>query len=189
MLNSENPAPATLPAMSESLMMLDRFFATTAAVFPFIGKAALIASLKELSSGSLEPGSWTKRALVNIAFAHSCMAVGDIQSDIYFRRSLHCVISETLKGANIRLSKLRLSMSWPHSHPSLVQALLLVTSYQQQQQMSVRSWTYHALAVKAAFQIGLQCPSSYKELSPFDAELSKRLWYSLINQDRYLLRT
>ncbi|KAF1922260.1 uncharacterized protein M421DRAFT_379949 [Didymella exigua CBS 183.55] len=170
MASLENPFLATLPAMSESLLMLDRFFATTAPILPFIAKATLITSLRELTSGSCEPGSWTKRALVNIAFAHSCMVVGDIRSDIFFRRSLHCVISETLRGANIRL----------------IQALLLVTSYQQQQQMSVKSWTYHALAVKAAFQLGLHCPSSYKEISPSDAELSKRLWYCLINQDRML---
>ena len=53
--------------------------------------------------------------------------------------------------------------------------------------MPVSSATYHALTVKAAFQLGLHCPSSYKELSPSDSELRKRLWYSLINQDRYSL--
>lgn len=66
-----------------------------------------------------------------------------------------------------------------------VQVLLLVASYQQQHQMPVSSWTYHALAVKAAFELGLHCPFSYKELSPSDAALSIRSWYSLIIQDRY----
>lgn len=101
----EKHVPAVLPAMSESLLMLDRFFATTAAVFPFIGKAALITALKELVPGSREPGSRTKRALVNIVFAHSCMVVGDSRGDTFFRESLHCLISETLRGANLSLSK------------------------------------------------------------------------------------
>jgi hypothetical protein len=52
--------------------------------------------------------------------------------------------------------------------------------------MSVESWTHHALAVKSALQLGLHSPLSYRELSMSDAVSNLRLWYSLINQDRYV---
>jgi hypothetical protein len=50
--------------------------------------------------------------------------------------------------------------------------------------MSVESWTNHALTVKAALQLGLHSPLSYKELSVADAVSNLRLWYSIVNQDR-----
>ncbi|KAL1798123.1 hypothetical protein ACET3X_002160 [Alternaria dauci] len=164
-----NPA-ATLPAISESFSMLDRFVATSADVFPFVSKAALTTTLKELAFAPRQSISKTKRALVNIMFAYSCLAIGNLQCDMYFQRTVRCLTPETLRSASLEL----------------IQALLLLTSYQQQQQMPVSSATYHALTVKAAFQLGLQCPSSYKELSPSDSEFRKRTWYSLINQDRIL---
>ncbi|CAN9239444.1 unnamed protein product [Alternaria alternata] len=161
----------TLPTISESFSMLDRFIATSAGAFPFVSKATLTAPLKELAFGSRKPGWTTKRALVNIMFAHSCLAIEDPKCDVYFQRTIQYLTPETLRGASLEL----------------IQSLLLVTSYQQQQQMPVSSATYHALTVKAAFQLGLHCPSSYKDISPSDSELRKRLWYSLINQDRYSL--
>lgn len=50
--------------------------------------------------------------------------------------------------------------------------------------MSVASWTYHALTVKSAFQLGMQSPTSYKEYGAQEAELRRRLWYGVVNQDR-----
>lgn len=66
-----------------------------------------------------------------------------------------------------------------------VQALLLICVFQQNHQRSVASWTYHAIAVKAAYQLGLQSPSSYQDLHIPEKEVRKRLWYGIINQDRY----
>lgn len=96
---------ATLPTMSESLLMIDRFFATSAPVFLFVSKAALIEALQDLASGLSKPGLGTKKALVYIVFAHSCLAVGDPSDNLYYQRSLQDLIPETLRGANQRLSE------------------------------------------------------------------------------------
>ena len=100
-----NDSVATLPAISESFSMLDRFIATSAGAFPFVSKAILTSSLKELAFGSRKSRSTTKRALVNIMFAYSCLAIEDPQCDMYFQRTIQCLTPETLRGANLELSE------------------------------------------------------------------------------------
>lgn len=99
----------TLPTISESFSMLDRFIATSAGAFPFVSKATLTAPLKELVSGSRKPGWTTKRALVNIMFAYSCLAIEDPKCDVYFQRTIQYLTPETLRGASSELSELLLS--------------------------------------------------------------------------------
>lgn len=53
--------------------------------------------------------------------------------------------------------------------------------------MSITSWTYHALAVKSAFQLGLHSPAYYRNFGVQDAEMRRRLLYSLLIQDRYVM--
>lgn len=65
-----------------------------------------------------------------------------------------------------------------------VQLLLLICCYQQNQQRSVASWTFHALAVKAAFQMGLHSPSTYEGLSADSRQQRQQLWLGVLNQDR-----
>jgi hypothetical protein len=52
----------------------------------------------------------------------------------------------------------------------------------------VASWTLHAIAVKVAFQLGLHSPISYKNHAFQDSELRKRIWYAVLNQDKYVLK-
>ena len=89
--------------------MLDRFIATSAGAFPFVSKATLTAPLKELAFGSRKPGWTTKRALVNIMFAHSCLAIEDPKCDVYFQRTIQYLTPETIRGASLELSELLLS--------------------------------------------------------------------------------
>lgn len=89
--------------------MLDRFIATSAGAFPFVSKATLTAPLKELAFESPKPGWTTKRALVNIMFAHSCLAIGDPKCDVYFQRTIQYLTPQTLRGASLELSELLLS--------------------------------------------------------------------------------
>ncbi|KAI1365816.1 hypothetical protein F5Y08DRAFT_302759 [Xylaria arbuscula] len=42
------------------------------------------------------------------------------------------------------------------------------------------------MAVKACYQLGLHMPMSYKEYGIHDRELRKRVWYSVLNEDRAL---
>ena len=67
----------------------------------------------------------------------------------------------------------------------IVQTLLLLSSFQQNNRRSTASWTPHALAVKSAFQIGLHSQLSYKDHGFDESELRKRLWFGVVVQDRY----
>lgn len=42
------------------------------------------------------------------------------------------------------------------------------------------------MTVRAAYQLGLQSPATYQDYGVQERELRKRLWYGVINQDRYL---
>lgn len=44
-------------------------------------------------------------------------------------------------------------------------------------------WTFHSLAVKGVYQLGLYCRGS-KALSPLDAEIQRRLWCVCSMNDR-----
>ena len=68
-----------------------------------------------------------------------------------------------------------------------VQLLLLVCAFQQNHQRSVASWTFHALAVKTAFQMGLHAPATYEGLSADRCQLRIQLWLGVLNHDRYQL--
>jgi hypothetical protein len=65
-----------------------------------------------------------------------------------------------------------------------VQALLLLGVFQQNSQRSTESWTTHALAVKASYQLGIHAPSSYGHLRVAEKELRSCLWSAVVNQDR-----
>lgn len=63
---------------------------------------------------------------------------------------------------------------------------MLLSVFQQNHQRSIESWTTHSLAVKAAFQLGLHSPASQYYDTVTESEIHKRLWYCIINQDRYV---
>ena len=65
----------------------------------------------------------------------------------------------------------------------IVQAILLLCSFQQNTQRSIASWTYHAIAVKAAFQMGLHASSLYDVGVSHRCEILKRVWLGVIIQD------
>jgi hypothetical protein len=67
-----------------------------------------------------------------------------------------------------------------------VQALLLLCLFQQNTQRSIASWTYHALAVKAAYQLGLHSSTLHNESDAGKRSLLLRVWYGVVNQDRSL---
>jgi hypothetical protein len=62
----------------------------------------------------------------------------------------------------------------------------LLCCFQQNTQRSIASWTYHAITVKAAIQLGLHAPAFYNEHGTQKNELLKRVWFAVINQDSLL---
>jgi hypothetical protein len=69
---------------------------------------------------------------------------------------------------------------------AIVQALLLSCLFQQNTPLSIASWSYHALAVKASYQLGLHSPTFYEEHRTQRSGLLNRLWFAVVDQDRCL---
>jgi Fungal specific transcription factor domain len=169
----ERPHASTLlalPSDREASTMVDQFFSTVATVLPIVSKADVVSECNRLrrpDSPALKPSS---RALLNIIFAHVSKSSKDSEAEIFYRRALASLDQGTLRGATIEL----------------LQALLLIAIFQQNNQRSIASWTFHALAVKTAYQLGLQSESAYKEYGLQESQLRRRLWYAVIHQDRIL---
>ena len=59
-----------------------------------------------------------------------------------------------------------------------------MSQYLQGTQKSIRAWSVHGLAVKAAFQLGLHSSEASKEFSPLEREVRKRTWFGCVILDR-----
>jgi hypothetical protein len=64
-----------------------------------------------------------------------------------------------------------------------VQLFFLMSSYLQGTTHSSLAWTFHGLAVKGAYQLGLHFMGS-TNLSHLDREVRRRLWYLCAMNDR-----
>ncbi|KAH8888104.1 hypothetical protein GQ53DRAFT_826665 [Thozetella sp. PMI_491] len=160
----------TLPNEQELLALVTQFFATVGIALPYIDKVSLLSYTAQPSNIALRQMSRPKRALLNIVCAHAAFTVQSTDAELYYQRSLGSLDERTLRGASLEL----------------VQALLLVCSFQQNTQRSIESWSHHATVVKSALQLGLHSPSSYEDHGLQKRELRKRVWFAVVNQDRFL---
>lgn len=156
--------PFSLPNNKDLMDLINRFSENIGMVFPFIVTSSLI-------EGGNQKSSRIKRALLNIVCAYAASSLHMQDSEVFYRRALNLLDECTLRGSSIEL----------------IQTLLLLASYQQNNQRAVASWTYHALAVKAAYQLGLHSSRRHdSNRSSTVTELRQRLWQAVINQDRYV---
>jgi hypothetical protein len=89
------------------------------------------------------------------------------QADLYFQRAMELVKPDIL------------------GHPSveLLQLFCLMVIYLEGTRYSSLAWTFHGLAVKGAYQLGLHFAGS-KNHSPLTREVRRRLWYWCVMNDR-----
>lgn len=152
-----------LPNQASLNTLLNQFFATIGAVLPIVNRPTL-------PSANAKPLSRSARALLNVSCAHATATTMSGQAEIFYRRALELLDERTMRGSTLEL----------------VQSLLLICLFQQNHQRSIASWTYHAMTVRAAYQLGIHAPATYYNHGPQEGEVRKRLWYAIINQDRYL---
>jgi hypothetical protein len=156
--------PYALPPEHKISMLVDYFFATVGPVFPYVEKSTMAA---------VEPVWRTTRsgrALLNIICAHASLVSDATAAEAFYDRTVALLDAGTIHGASLEL----------------IQAFLLLCSFQQSTQRSTASWTYHALAIKSAIQHGLHSAASYEEHGAQTAEVRTRIWFAIINQDRLL---
>ncbi|CAM1505903.1 Fc.00g115400.m01.CDS01 [Cosmosporella sp. VM-42] len=169
-VRDSNKSP--LPARVTAVRWINCFFDTIGAILPYVSEPALIDSLDALerTSRDSQPSGRANEALLNIVFAHALSTVNEDPPETYYRRTLGLLDPKTLYVSSL----------------SLLQALLLLSIYQQNSQRSTESWTTHSLAVKTSYQLGIHSPSLYEFVSVHEKELRSRLWFAVVNQDRML---
>jgi hypothetical protein len=67
--------------------------------------------------------------------------------------------------------------------------MLILGQYLQGSQQTMKAWTIHGFAIKAAMQLGLHSTEAAKNLSPLDREVRKRVWLICVMLDRNLSMT
>jgi hypothetical protein len=105
----------------------------------------------------------------NVSTATSPSAERATQADLYFQRAL------VLARPNVL------------GHPSveIVQLFCLMVIYLEGTRYSSLAWTFHGMAVKGAYQLGLHFGGS-KNHTPLAWEVRRRLWYWCVINDRYV---
>ena len=70
-----------------------------------------------------------------------------------------------------------------------MQYLLILGQYLQGSQQTMKAWTTHGVAIKAAMQLGLHSSEASKNLPQVDQEVRKRVWFICVLLDRNLSMT
>ncbi|KAH5520694.1 hypothetical protein HBI37_172020 [Parastagonospora nodorum] len=146
------------------------YFATIGHVVPYLIEENLFNDGHNLTLRPIMQTNKAGRALLDITCAHAAFFTCPSSAELYYRRTLRNLEGFTLRGSSIEL----------------VQTLLLLCLFQQNTQRSIASWTYHALAVKAAYQLGLHSSTLHNESDARKRALLLRVWCGVVNQDRSL---
>ena len=177
----ESVDPHALPSDEHLVLLINRFFETVGMVTPYISKSVL---LYEYHRDNVRGLSRPMRALLNIicAFASSTLSSGD--PEIHYHRALALLDEKTLRRSSLELSQLNQVELWITAvcaNCNTVQVLLLIGSFQQNNQHSVATWTLHAITVNAPFKLGLHSPVFYRDPLLEGKEFRKRLWHAVVN--------
>ncbi|KAJ4169167.1 hypothetical protein NW754_011101 [Fusarium falciforme] len=172
-----------LPPDHEMQRLIRAYFSNTGLLFPYIHEEAFLDTYERFrTSGFRTNVRRTWLGLLNMIFAMatctSCWEESGSdyrfeQSDVYYRRARELCQTQMFRGTTLEI----------------VQYLLLMSQYLQGTQRSVRTWTIHGLAIKAAMSIGLHSRDIASKFTPVEQEIRKRTWFGCILLDRSLSMT
>ncbi|KAJ9144077.1 Fungal specific transcription factor domain-containing protein [Pleurostoma richardsiae] len=182
-LSDTSPEACRVPPEGEMSRLVRRFFSDTGMLFPYISEASFwrtYASAKESRFRRVRQ-SWL--GLLNMILAMATSTCSDTSiinatdraahSEIFFVRARALCLNQMMDGASVEI----------------VQVMLLMTQYLQGTQRSIKTWTIHGLAVKAALQLGLHSEEALTRLDPAERETRIRMWHGCIILDRTLSMT
>ncbi|KAK6823381.1 hypothetical protein RU639_005836 [Aspergillus parasiticus] len=167
-----------LPPQEEADGLLRLYFSTVNLMMPCIHEA----SFREIYSRVQRNGlSGVRRSWLGILYVIFAIATNLVtpisptheraaKSSLYFEQALELIRSDIFG---------RLSLE-------TVQLYLLMVTYLEGTSSSSMTWTFHSLAVKGAYQLGLHTVGGSRNLPDLDQEIRRRLWYWCVTNDRLL---
>ncbi|KAL3446049.1 fungal-specific transcription factor domain-containing protein [Aspergillus insuetus] len=170
-----------LPPDDETLCLIDRYFADTGLLFPYIHEETFRETYAQLKTNhTVTRRTWL--GVLNIVLALATLStvlpIGDwekrrVEAEGFYHRANALCAEHVMNGASLEI----------------VQYLLLVTQYMQGTRSSNQTWTTHGLAVKVALQLGLHSAETSKRFPPVEREMRKRTWFGCVVLDRNLSMT
>ncbi|KAK7211504.1 hypothetical protein V2G26_018682 [Clonostachys chloroleuca] len=168
-----------LPKEEHMSSLVRQFFSDTGMLFPYINEQRFwetYSKLQKFGPTGVRK-SWLGLLNMIMAMATSTRARRDVdmeqrysQSEVYFNRA----------------RTLCLDQMNPEASVEAVQVMILITQYLQGTQRSIKTWAIHGLAVKMAFQLGLQSEQVLDRFDPLERETRIRTWYGCAALDRSL---
>ena len=166
-----------LPPREEVLRLVERFFATTGAFFPYINKNALIETINNYAANSSLALRKSWLSLLNAIMAIGTSLTLTDSQDIAFDEA----------RANRFLQRAMDLSPWLTSNSAnleTVQALAVMTQYSEGTCRSAQTWRLHGVLVQAAYQIGLHLDNDTPNLPRLERETRRRTWYMCFVLDR-----
>lgn len=156
-------------------------------MLPYLDERTVLSRLDEVDLDAVNPDPPTQswQTLLNIVFAYALYTTDGPSPESYYRR-----VIDLAYGTAIHLSTIQTSMSCLLARGELqvtghaVQALLLLSSFEQNIRRSMASLSSHSLAVRTAYHLGLHAPATYVNLGNGERRLRARIWLAVVNQDR-----
>ncbi|EXU97559.1 fungal specific transcription factor domain protein [Metarhizium robertsii] len=126
--------------------LVARFFDTIGDVLPYVDEVSIMGKLHVLNEDANEscPSTQSWQALLNIVLAYALYTIDGPSPEPFYRRVINL-----LYGMAIHLSTVQ-----------TLQALLLLSTFEQNIRRSMASLSSHSLAVRTAYHLGLHAPST-----------------------------
>lgn len=185
-----------LPPDYEVEALLLAYFSNTGLLFPYVHEQTFMDTYQDLKSQGFSTSvrrTWLGLLNMILAMATSTASQDSVSSpsrrtssDVFYRRAQKLCRNQMLRGTNLETGMYESNNTTPSLTQQAVQYLLITTQYLQGTQNSLRTWTIHGLAVKAAFSIGLHSSDILKRFMPLEQEIRKRTWHGCVLLDRYV---
>ncbi|KAH7020921.1 fungal-specific transcription factor domain-containing protein [Microdochium trichocladiopsis] len=177
-----SPETFHIPPEEETTRLIRRYFSDTGLLFPYIHEETFWKTYLSARACRFRGVKKSWLGLLNMVMAMAMSTDMDagmnaaeraVHGDVFLGRAKALCVGQMMTSASVET----------------VQVMLLMTQYLQSTQRSIRTWTVHGLAVKAALQLGLHSEEALRRHAPLERETRIRTWYACIILDRTLCMT
>jgi Fungal specific transcription factor domain len=170
-----------LPQRHVASFLLESYFFTCQPVWPFLVEEDIRRRFDATwTSNDPQDSMWL--AILNLIFALACQLCEDTKEDIPIENPLQAGKEFYHRARGFVLTNL-----FDSGSIEMVQALLLMSLYQQGTMRPNQCWLTVGHATRMAQAIGLHLDRTELNIPPLERELGKRLWWGCFCLDRYFI--